>query len=126
MNPTSASKLFARHSSWAALVLVTRCSIVTVDEHGKDVEHHFGYVQVRTTSSEERVEVYAITTLGAHISQGGFLGIRREEKVLVPLDTKDGEPGCTVTIVVKSRQQARLASELAEYASEGDICTVHL
>lgn len=102
-----------------APLLVASCApTTTVDERGRTVEHHFGYVRVikppgiggGADFSAEGVETY-----GVRVASGLTLGYTDTQRISVPLD-------CRVVAIVRDRAQLDHLIDMLNLAEGQTLC----
>ena len=71
---------------------------VTVDEQGRAVEHHFGYVRVIRPPTDGAFYALGTETLGIRVENGVAVGYLESSRIVVPLD-------CRLVAIVRTREQ---------------------
>ncbi|TWX65524.1 hypothetical protein ESZ36_17105 [Colwellia demingiae] len=107
------SKLIIFH----IIFLSSACtSKITIDEKGRTVAHHFGYVQViKPPLTNKNINVTGIKTIGVSIQNGITLGFEENKIVSVPMD-------CRVLVIVQNKQQLEHFIEHLEKLKGNEIC----
>ena len=94
------------------------CASTTVDEKGRVVVHHFGYVKIikpPVYPNNNEINVTGAKLIGFSVGSGLTIGYKAEEVIRVPLD-------CKVLIVVKDADQFKhLLNEITKIQGD-DIC----
>ena len=101
-----------------ATSLLGCASHTTIDEKGRVVVHHFGYVQIVKPPiypPDKKMNVTGVKLLGFSVGDGFTFGYKNNEYIEVPTD-------CRVLIVVNdSAQFEHLLNEISSI-KEGDLC----
>lgn len=90
----------------------------TIDERGRTVEHHFGYVRVIKPPRQAEIpdfQALGLRTYGIRIENGIGIGYLETERIVVPLDCR------LVAIVRTQAQMDHLVAILSETDLE-DLC----
>lgn len=110
-----------------ALVLLPACTQVDLTgEEGKTYSY-FGYVEIKLPETEGRVHAVAVQSAGIALEEGLMIGWRDNERVVVPLEAREGEAPpaeapCTLIVIVRSDAQAKHAREILSGLEGENIC----
>lgn len=95
-------------------------SHISIDEKGRTVAHHFGYVQVIKpplfNNNNSEINVTGVKTFGLTVQNGITLGFEENKTISVPLD-------CRVLIVVKNKEQLDHFIEHMNNIKGEEICS---
>jgi len=99
--------------------LLTGCaSMTSIDEKGRVVIHHFGYVKVikpPVYPKNKEINVSGVSVLGFSVGEGLTIGYKNSEFVKVPID-------CRVLVIVDdSSQFSHLLTEISNIQGD-EIC----
>ena len=107
------SKLMIFHFIFFSFACTSK---ITVDEKGRTVAHHFGYVQViKPPLTNGNINVTGIKTIGVTIQNGITLGFEENKIVSVPID-------CRVLVIVQNDQQLEYFIKHFEKSKGKEIC----
>lgn len=84
-----------------SLLSMSCTSHISIDEKGRTVAHHFGYVQVikpPLVDLDNEINVTGVKTFGLTVQDGITLGFKENTTISVPLD-------CRVLVVVENKEQ---------------------
>lgn len=100
-------------------VLTAACTpMVTIDDRGRTIEHHFGYMQVikpPAKAPHERFRAEGIWTVGLTVSDGVGVGYMQRARVYIPLD-------CRIVVIVNNQTQLDHAVDMLSAIDGEDLC----
>jgi hypothetical protein len=85
----------------SSLLSMSCTSHTSIDEKGRTVVHHFGYVQVikpPLIDLNNEMNVTGVTTFGLTVQDGITLGYKENKTISVPLD-------CRVLVILENKEQ---------------------
>jgi hypothetical protein len=109
---------FSRLILLPSILLIQACtSSMSIDEKGRTVAHHFGYVRVIKPPllNNENINVTGVKTVGLSIRNGITLGYEENKIISVPLD-------CRVIVVVQNREQLEEFANIINDLKGKEIC----
>ena len=99
-------------------MLIGCTSHITVDEKGRTVAHHFGYVRIIKPpflNNNDTMNVTAVRVLGFSIENGFTLGYTENEIISIPTD-------CRLMVIVQNKQQLELLVDQLHDLQGEKIC----
>ena len=105
---------------FSMLVLQLGCaSYTSIDDKGRVVVHHFGYVKLvkpPVYPNNMEINVTGVTLVGFSVGDGFTLGYKNSKLIQVPMD-------CRVLIIVKDAAQFNhMLDEFSDVIKGEDIC----
>jgi hypothetical protein len=115
-----------RHAARGLLLLLALFALlgagcapmVTVDEDGRTIEHHFGYVRVLKppkTSDVGKFRVEGLQTYGLRVEDGIGVGFFQANRVYVPLD-------CRFVAIVANQAQFEHLLRTLSHLEKDQLC----
>ena len=103
----------------SSLLSISCTSHISIDEKGRAVAHHFGYVQVikpPLVDFDNEMNVTGVKTFGLTIQDGITLGFKENKTISVPLN-------CRVLVVVQNKEQLDRFIEHIKNIEGEEICS---
>jgi hypothetical protein len=110
-----------------ALVLLPACTQVNLAGETGKTYRYFGFVELKLPETKGHVHAVSVESAGIALEDGLMIGWRDNERVVVPLDAREGEAPpaeapCNLIVIVRSDAQAKHAREILSGLDGENIC----